>query len=160
MSYRGGMTTPWPHVLQQVQQLNDPQAPFSYSVTPEGVIVGFWDVAKIQMLGLTGASTFDKEYRVDVRPTGEGEIALEEHHAESRGSVGAGGARFEKQMFKGKSTQKSFGMQIGVGGSSHGQPTNVAGWSFDTDAIKGPLLGFLEHHGWTRKKGFFGRLFG
>lgn len=125
MSYRGGMTTPWPHVLQQVQQLNDPQAPFSYSVTPEGVIVGFWDVAKIQMLGLTGASTFDKEYRVDVRPTGEGEIALEEHHTESRGSVGAGGARFEKQMFKGKSTQKSFGMQIGVGGTSHGQPTNV-----------------------------------
>lgn len=154
------MATPWPHLLQQVQYLNNPQSPFSYSVTPEGVIVGFWDVAKIQMLGLAGASTFDKEYRIDVRPTGDGEFDFDEHHSESRGSVGPGGGKFEKQMFKGKGTQKSFGMQIGVAGASHGQPTNVAGWSFDTDAIKEPLLGFLEHHGWAKKKGFFGKLFG
>lgn len=153
------MATPWQQVLQQVPNLNNPQAPFSYSVTPEGVIVGYWDVAKIQMLGLTGASSFDKEYRIDIRPTADGEFDYDEHHSQSQGSVGSGGASFEKQMFKGKGTQKSFGMQIGVGGTSHGQPTNAAGWSFDTDAIKDPLFGFLEHYGWRKKKGFFGKLF-
>ncbi len=154
------MTTPWQQVLEQVPTLNDPQAPFSYSVTPEGVIVGFWDVAKIQMLGLAGASTFDKEYRIDVRPTGEGEIDWAETHTEAQGSAGPGGASFEKSFFKGKSTQKSFGFQAGLGGTSHGEPTNVAGWSFDTDAIKKPLLGFLEQHGWKKKGGLLGRLFG
>jgi len=153
------MAIPWQQVLEQVPALNDPQAPFSYSVTPEGVIVGFWDVAKIQMLGLTGASTFDKEYRIDVRPTAEGEIDYTETDNESSGSVGAGGASFSKSTFKGKSTQKSFGFQAGIAGSSHGQPTNAASWSFDTDAIKKPLLGFLEQQGWEKKKGFFGKLF-
>lgn len=154
------MATPWQQVLQQVPTLNDPQAPFSYSVTPEGVIVGFWDVAKIQMLGLAGASTFDKEYRIDVRPTGDGEIDYTEHHAEASGSVGPSGGSFQKDFFKGKSTQKSFGFSVGVAGTSHGEPTNAASWSFDTEAIKKPLLGFLEHHGWQQKKGFFGKLFG
>ncbi|WP_108719407.1 hypothetical protein [Miniimonas sp. S16] len=154
------MATPWQQVLEQVPTLNDPQAPFSYSVTPDGVIVGFWDVAKIQMLGLTGASSFDKEFRIDVRPTGDGEIDYTETGTESSGSIGATGGSFSKSTFKGKSSQKSFGFQAGIGGSSHGEATNAAGWSFDTDAIKKPLLGFLEQHGWKQKKGFFGRLFG
>jgi hypothetical protein len=153
------MATPWQQVLQQVPTLNDPQAPFSYSVSPEGVVVGFWDVAKIQMLGLAGVSTLDKEYRIDVRPTGDGEIDWTEHHGETSASAGVGGASMEKSFFKGKSTSKSFGVSVGLGGTSHGEPTNVAGYSFDTAAIKKPLLGFLEHHGWE-KKGLLGRLFG
>lgn len=154
------MATPWEQVLQQVPNLNNPQAPFSYSVTPEGVIVGFWDVAKIQMLGLTGASSFSKEYRIDVRPTADGEIEYVETGNESSGSIGSSGGGFQKDFFKGKSTQKSFGFQAGLGGTSHGEPTNTASWSFDTDEIKKPLFGFLEQQGWQRKKGFFGKLFG
>jgi len=154
------MASPWQQVLQQVPNLNNPQAPFSFSVTPDGMIVGFWDVAKIQMLGLAGASSFDKEYRIDVRPVGEGEVDWTEHHSEAAGSVGPGGASFSKSSFKGKSTQKSFGTTIGLGGTSHGQPTNVASWSFDTDEIKKPLIDFLAHFGWQKKKGFFGKLFG
>ncbi|WP_156250426.1 hypothetical protein [Pseudactinotalea terrae] len=153
------MATPWPQLLQQVPNLNNQQSPFSYSVTPEGVIVGYWDVAKIQMLGLTGASSFSKEYRIDVRPTGDGEYEYVETGTESSGSVGQSGGGFQKEFFKGKSTQKSFGFQAGLGGTSHGEPTNAASWSFDTDAIKKPLFDFLEHFGWQAKKGFFGRLF-
>lgn len=153
------MATPWQQVLQQVPNLNDPQAPFSYSVTPEGVIVGFWDVAKIQMLGLTGASSFSKDYRIDVRPTGDGEIEYVETGNETSGSIGATGGGMKKEFFKGKSTQKSFGFQAGIGGTSHGEPTNAASWSFDTDQIKKPLFGFLEQQGWQQKKGFFGKLF-
>jgi hypothetical protein len=153
------MATPWEQVLQQVPNLNNPQAPFSYGVTPERVIVGYWDVAKIQMLGLGGASTFSKDYRIDVRPTADGEVESVEVGNESSGSIGASGGSFQKSTFKGKSTQKSFGFEAGIGGTSHGQPTNVAGWSFDTDQIKKPLFGFLEQHGWQEKKGFFGRLF-
>jgi hypothetical protein len=154
------MATPWQQVLEQIPSLNHPQAPFSYAVTPAGTIVGYWDVAKIQMLGLAGASSFDKEYRIDVRPTGEGEIDWEETHTEAAGSVGPTGGSFEKSFFKGKSTQKSFGFQAGLGGTSHGEPTNVASWSFDTDEIKKPLLDVLEQHGWKKKGGFLGRLFG
>jgi len=154
------MATPWQQVLEQIPSLNQPQAPFSYSVTPDGVIVGFWDVAKIQMLGLAGASTFDKEYRIDVRPTGDGEIDWDETHTEAAGSVGTAGGSFEKSVFTGKSTQKSFGFHTGLGGTSHGEPTNVASWSFDTEEIKKPLLDLLEQHGWKKKGGFFGRIFG
>ena len=45
-------------------------------------------------------------------------------------------------------------------GSSHGQPTPVAGYVFDTAAIKDPLLAMLEHFGWKPKRGLFGKLFG
>jgi hypothetical protein len=152
------MATPWEQVLQQVPTLNDPQSPVSYSVTPEGVIVGFWDVAKIEMLGIAGASTFSKDYRVDVRPTGDGEIESVEVGNESSGSIGPTGGSFEKSTFKGRRSEKSFGFQLGAGGTSHGEPTNAAGWSFDTDQIKKPLFGFLEQHGW-QEKGFLGKLF-
>lgn len=51
-------------------------------------------------------------------------------------------------------------MTISLGGSSKGEPTNVAGYVFDTAAIKDPLLAMLKHFGWEPKRGLFGRLFG
>ena len=36
---------------------------------------------------------------------------------------------------------------------------NPVVYSFETSRIKEPLFTFLEQHGWSRKKGFFSRLF-
>jgi hypothetical protein len=152
------MATPWQQVLQQVPSLNRNDAPFSYTVENQ-TIVGFWDVAKIEMLGLTGGSTLSKEYRVDVTPAGDDTVDVVERGQESESSAGSGGLSFGTSSFKGTSTEKSFGVTVGAAGSSHGEPTGVASYSFDTDAIKGPLMGLLEQHGW-KKKGLLGKLFG
>ena len=37
---------------------------------------------------------------------------------------------------------------------------NPVVYSFETSRIKEPLFAFLEQHGWERKKGLLGRLFG
>ena len=95
-----------------------------------------------------------------MRPTADGVVDFTEYHSETEGSVGTSGAFMEKSFFKGKSSQKSFGLSISLGGSSHGQPTPVAGYVFDTAAINDPLLAMLEHFGWKPKRGLFGKLFG
>lgn len=152
------MATPWTDVLAAVPTLNDDQAPFSYGVDGE-TIVGTWDVAKIQMLGLAGGSTFSKDYRIEVRPAGEDTVDFTETGAESSSSASPGGLSFEKSGFTGKSTSTSFGTTAGVAGRSHDEPTAAASWSFDTDEIKNPLFDLLEQHGW-KKKGLLGKIFG
>lgn len=153
------MSAPWQQVLANVGALNNAQAPFSYWVDGDA-IVGYWDVAKITSLGIASADSFDKEYRLVVKPTADGVVDFTEYHQQTEASAGAGGASMEKSFFKGKSMQKSFGMTISLGGSNKGEPTNVAGYAFDTAAIKDPLLAMLKHFGWEPKRGLFGRLFG
>ncbi|MFV0253964.1 MAG: hypothetical protein ACK5H2_11620 [Beutenbergiaceae bacterium] len=152
------MATAWQQVLAQIPNLNDPQAPFSYAVSERGTIIGTWDVAKIRMLGLTGASSYDDAYWIEVRPTGDGVIDWTEQRDRSRGTVGLGGAGATKSMFRGKSIGKTYKFTAGVAGTSHGEPTHAASYIFDTKAIKDPLFALLEQHGW-KVKGFFNRLF-
>ena len=95
-----------------------------------------------------------------MRPTADGVVDFTAYQSETEGSVGTCGASMEKTFFKGKSSQKSFGLSISLGGSSHRQPTPVAGYVFDTAAIKDPLLAMLEHFGWTPNRGLFSKLFG
>jgi|GEM_PF-6586728 len=152
------MATPWEQVLAEVPALNNPQAPFSYTVD-NGAIVGYWDVAKIQMLGLAGASSYSKDYRITVTAAGDGAIDFTEIGNESEVEVGGDGLSFSASTFKGKQRSFSFGATAGVAGTSHGEPTNVAGWSFNDQEIKKPLFDFLEQRGW-KKKGFFAKLFG
>jgi hypothetical protein len=60
----------------------------------------------------------------------------------------------------GKSTSKEFSFEFGgVNKTEGGVSVNPVASSFETSRIKEPLFGFLEQHGWTRKKGFFSRLF-
>ncbi len=151
--------TPWPNVLQGVDSLNDPQAPFRFAAEGDA-LVGYWDVAQIRMLGLTGASSYDETYRIEFRPVSDGVFDWTEHRTTTRGSVGPGQASGSASKFKGKSVSISFGTTAGLSGSSKGEPTNVASYSFDTRAIKEPAMQYLERHGWTKKRGLFNRLFG
>ena len=144
------MATPWRQVLAQLGSINNPQEPFSYGVEGDR-IVGFWDVAKIASLGIDGANTFDKVYRIDVRPVADGKFDHTEQGRERE--AGLGGASGGISGFKGKSKSFSFGKEMGPGADPN------ANWSFSTDRIKDPLFGYLKHHGWE-PKGFFGRLFG
>lgn len=151
--------TPWPQVLANLTSLNQPETPFSYAVEDDH-IVGFWDVAKIQMLGLTGASSYDQEYRIVIRPIEDGIINWTETGTKTEGSVGLGGASASKEWTSGKSKSFSGGITIGLSGTSRGKPTQVAGYSFSTDAIEQPVMAYLEHHDWVKKKGYFSQLFG
>lgn len=155
--------TPWSEVLTRVASLNDPNVPFSFSVDGN-VIVGFWDVAKIRMLGIGNASAYDETYRLEFRPVDDGVYDWSDASARSERSVGFDGGGLgvsaSKSWSKGKSIRKGGSFTIGLGGTSHGRPTNVAGYVIDTEAMKGPVIGLLEGAGWTQKKGFFSRLFG
>ena len=144
------MATPWRQVLAQLGSITNPHEPFSYGVEGDR-IVGFWDVAKIASLGIDGANTFDKVYRIDVRPVADGKFDYTEQGRERE--AGLGGASVGISGFKGKSKSFSFGKEMGPGADPN------ANWSFSTDRIKDPLFGYLKHHGWE-PKGFFGRLFG
>lgn len=146
------MATPWQQVLAQLGSINNPQEPFSYVVEGDR-IVGSWDVAKIASLGIDGANTFDKAYRIDVRPVADGKFDYTEQGREREAEAGLGGASGGISGFKGKSKSFSFGKEMGPGADPN------ANWSFSTDRIKDPLFGYLKHHGWE-PKGFFGRLFG
>ena len=62
----------------------------------------------------------------------------------------------EKEFFKGKSTKKEFSFEFGgVNKTDEGVSVDPVVYSFETGRIKEPLFGFLEQHGWERKKGFF-----
>lgn len=148
---------PWSQVLAEAGSLNDPANPFSFGVEGDA-LVGYWDIAKIRMLGLVGGSAYDDAYRIDFRPVGDGVFDWNEQRSTAQGTVGIGGASGSKTTFKGKSKSFSFGAQVGVG-TNKGQPTNVATYAFNTEAIKAPALAYLERFGWTKKKGLFGRLF-
>ncbi|HIT75708.1 MAG TPA: hypothetical protein IAA98_08995 [Candidatus Avipropionibacterium avicola] len=143
------MATPWEQVLAAVPGLNSNDAPFTYAVD-DGAIIGIWDVAKIETLGLTGSSTFDKGYRIVVRPAGDDKLDVTETSTESE--TGSGGASMSKSSFKGKQISMSGGFSIGGDGSG-------GSWSFNDSEIKKPLFDFLKQHGW-KKKGLFGGIFG
>lgn len=149
---------PWSQVLAEAQSLNDPANPFSFAVEGEA-LVGYWDIAKIRMLGLAGASMYDDDYRIDFRPVGDGVFDWTEQRNTTEGKAGLGGVSGSKSTFKGKSKSFSFGASVGEG-TNKGEPTNAATYSFNTEAIKAPAVAYLERLGWTKKKGLLGRLFG
>lgn len=158
VSLRGMNFAPWAQVLADVPHLNSAAAPFSYAAE-NGTLVGFWDIAKIRMLNLAGLHTLDQSYKIVFRPVDDGVFDWVEHHTKSEGTLRPTGGSFSKQGFVGKSIRVEKGIVFGAG-TSHGEPTTAASYSFDTRAIKDPAMGYLGHYGWTMKKGFLNRIFG
>lgn len=152
-------TTPWESVLAQANILNDPQVPFSYSVDGD-TIVGTWDMAKITTLALTGVSGRDDSYSITFKRVADGVFDWNEKRSTREASTGKGSASASTKRFSGKSVSFSFGATASIAGTSKGESTPVAGWSFSTEEIKRPVMDFLAQHGWEKKKGFLNRLFG
>jgi hypothetical protein len=152
--------TPLADLLAAVPSLNDPKLPFTYAV--DGTkIVGTWDIVKATSLYPTEITHIDRDYRLEVElDEDEHSYDYEDRESETRGSVDGDGLHLEKELFKGKEKKKEFSFEFGgVNKTKDGISVNPVIYSFDTDKIKDPLFGFLQQHGWEKKKGFFKRLF-
>jgi hypothetical protein len=160
------MTTPLPQLLAAVPTLDDPQEPFAFTVEGD-TIVGTWDIVKATTLFPVGLDLehVDKDYRIEVTfDVEKGTYDFTEHQTSTTGSLGLDGDRVvgggEKTFFRGKSTSKSFSFSAGgITKDEDGISAKPLVYSFETSRIKDPLFGFVEQHGWTRKKGFLGGLF-
>lgn len=152
--------TPLAELLAAVPSLNQPDQPFTYSVEGKH-IVGTWDVVKATSLYPSEVTHVDKDYRLEVElDEDDHTFDFEDEEHSTSASVDGGGARFEKEFFKGKTKKKEFSFEFGgVNKTEDGIGVEPVVYSFDTDRIKDPLFAFLEQHGWERKKGFFRRLF-
>jgi hypothetical protein len=161
------MTTPIPDLLAAVPSINDPQEPFVFDVE-DGRIVGRWDIVKATTLYLAALEVehVDEDYRITVElDADKGTYDFSEDRTSTTGSADVDGDTLtlggEKQFFRGKSTSKQFNVSFGGITKKDDEPATVAPlvYSFETSRIKEPLFGFLEQHGWKRKKGFLGGLF-
>ena len=157
------MTTPTPlaDLLAAVPSLNSPDQPFTYAVDGQK-IVGTWDIVKATSLYPTEVTHIDKDYRLEVElDEDEHSYDYEDHESETtRQRSMATGLHVEKEFFKGKTKKKEFSFEFGgVNKTDEGVSVDPVVYSFDTDRIKDPLFGFLEQHGWEKKKGFFKKLF-
>ncbi|MFG6444069.1 hypothetical protein ACFXQA_02235 [Microbacterium sp. P07] len=158
------MTTPLSALLAQVDALNDPESPFAFHVEGDR-IVGTWDIAHILYVGLLGAGKIDETYRIEVEfQPDEATYELEEHQRSSdlEGGITTGGTiRFggSTEGFRGKQTRIQKGFVAAPYVRTPDSEGHLASWSFDTARIKDSLSSFLESHGWSKRKGFFGRMF-
>lgn len=160
------MSTPLPELFSALPALNDPKEPFTYTVKGN-TIVGTWDIVKATSLYPLAKEieSIDKDYRITVTfDVDSGTFDFNEHHTSTTGSVGVDGGKvsgkFEKQLFSGKSSGKSFSWELGgVRKTDDGITVAPLTFSFETSRIKEPLFTFLQQHGWSRKKGFLSKLF-
>lgn len=160
------MTTPLPELLSAIPTIDVAEEPFSYAVEGD-TIVGSWDIVRATTLYPLGldVESIDKDYRITVSFDSEkGTFDFDEVHRSTTSGVGVDdgkvGGRFEKEFFKGKSTSKSFHWEVGgVRKTGDGVTAAPLTYSFETSRIKDPLFGFLEQHGWHRKKGLLSGLF-
>ena len=156
------MTTPTPlaDLLAGVPSLNSPDLPFTYTVD-ETRIIGTWDIVKATSLYPTEVTHIDKDYRLEVElDEDEHSYDYTDHESETHAGADSGGLHVEKDLFRGKMKKKEFSFEFGgINKTDEGVSMNPVVYSFDTDKIKDPLFGFLEQHGWERKKGFFRKLF-
>jgi hypothetical protein len=155
------VTTPLPELLAAVPSLDDPAEPFTYSVEGD-TIVGRWDIVRATSLYPDRLEHLDKDYSITVEFDVEKEtFDFTERHSQTSGEVDGGGASMSRSTFIGKSSKKEFSFSFGgVNKTDEGVSAAPVVYSFETSRIKDPLFGFLEQHGWKRKKGLLGGLFG
>jgi hypothetical protein len=152
--------TPLAELLAAVPTLNVADQPFTYAVEGQK-IVGTWDIVRATSLYPTEVTHIDKDYRLEVElDEGEHTYSYEDEESETDAGADRTGLHVEKEFFKGKEKKKEFSFEFGgINKTDEGVSMDPVVYSFDTSKIKDPLFGFLEQHGWERKKGFFRRLF-
>lgn len=155
------MTTPLRDLLAAVPSLDNPAEPFTYAVEGD-TVVGTWDIVRATSLYPDRLEHLDKDYSITVEFDEEkATYDFTERYSTTSGDVDGGGASLSKSTFKGKSSKKEFSFQFGgVNKTDEGTSVNPVAYSFETSRIKEPLFAFLEQHGWKRKKGLLGGLFG
>jgi hypothetical protein len=155
------VTTPLRDLLAAVPSLDNPAEPFTYAVEGD-TVVGRWDIVRATSLYPDRLEHLDKDYAITVEFDEEkATYDFTERYSTTAGEVDGGGASASKSTFIGKSSKKEFSFQFGgVNKTDEGISAGPVAYSFETSRIKDPLFSFLEQHGWKRKKGFLGGLFG
>ena len=155
------MRTPPADLLAAVPSLNRDDQPFTYTVEGDRV-VGTWDIVKATTLYPTELEHVDKDYRITVELDEEkGTFDFTERSSETTARADGDGVGGSKEVFIGKQSKKEFSFSFGgVTKDEDGVTAAPVVYSFETSRIKDPLFTFLEQHGWERKKGLLGRLFG
>jgi hypothetical protein len=153
-------TTPLAELLAGVASLNRDDQPFTYAVEGDR-IVGRWDIVRATSLYPTEITHIDRDYRLDVTfDADKHTYDYTDHDSTTTASLDGGGLHGEKQNFSGKENKKEFSFEFGgVNKTKDGVGVGPVVYSFDTAKIKDPLFDYLKQHGWSKKKGFLGRLF-
>jgi len=153
---------------QAVLALNSDELPFVYEPTTDGV-VGRWNYANQKWVAILGAGSVDAEYTLWVildEPTATWRFEEHESVEQTQLSAGGDGIGFtqERSFFKGRKKEFKFNLGAALAakvtdrqGDRVGQ---TYGYRFSTDEIKQPLIDALTAAGWSRRKGFFARIFG
>ena len=109
----------------------------------------------------TEVTHVDKDYRLEVElDEDEHSYDYQDHESETDGQPRRRRAAPGEGALLGQEKKKEFSFEFGgVNKTDEGVSMSPVVYSFDTDKIKDPLFGFLQQHGWEKKKGFFKRLF-
>jgi len=151
-----------------VLALNSDELPFVYEPTTDGV-VGRWNYANQKWAMPLGAGSVDAEYALwIILDPATSTWRFEEHETvdETRISAGADGIGFthERSFFKGRKKEFRFNLGAAVAAKvtdRQGSRTGPTyGYRFSTDDIKSPAIAALTAAGWSRRKGFWSRIFG
>ncbi len=151
-----GDRTPLADLLAAVPSLNDPQPAVHLRRRRASKIVGTWDIVKATSLYPTEVTHVDKDYRLEVElDEDEHTFDYEDHESETdaparRRRAAPREGVLQRQGRRRRSSRFEFG---GVNKTDEGVSVAPVVYSFDTDKIKDPLFGFLEQHGWERRRG-------
>jgi len=148
--------------------LNTDELPFVYEPTTDGV-VGRWNYANQKWATVLGAGSIDAEYALwIILDPATTTWRFEEHETVEQTQLSAGGdgigVTYERSFFKGRKKEFKFNLGAALAakvtdrrGDRVGQ---TYGYRFSTDDIKKPAIDALTAVGWSRRKGFWSRIFG
>ncbi|WP_105035578.1 hypothetical protein [Cryobacterium aureum] len=153
------MTTTLEKLLELVPSLNIDGEPYTFEAKGK-TLVGQWDIVSAISLYPTEAAAIDKKYKIIVTfDEKEDTYDYSERQTSTSVSLNGGGLSFGTSVSSGKSYGKESSFEFGGINKTKNGVSPVLSYSFSTSQIKTPLFVFLEQNGWTKKMGFFGRLF-
>lgn len=145
--------------LSKVQELNNGDHPFKYSVS-DSTIVGTWDITNSRWFAPGSVTDIIEKYSLTIKLNEEsGKFTTSETKKSQSFKIGLGtdgtiNLGGEMNGFMGSTNQKS--ISFGIGGEKDGSNgIGVNSIKFDTAQIKNPIYSLLKELGW-KKKGIFG----
>ncbi len=146
-------------VIDAILALNGEEVPFSFSRTPTGA-VGIWDYADAKWAGILAAGSVDRTFEMHVVLNDDGTYSMSDRSTSMTTSLSMNGGSFERTSFRGRIYKRSWSSNAAPIASDHGRVGHTFGWQFDSEEMRRPVAAVLEQHGWSKRKGFWARLFG
>lgn len=147
----------------QIEALNVKDQPFLLKMN-NNQIIGSWNILDAKWLSLIEANQANKNYTVTFTlDEANHTYDYTDNLQQSDSSLGTSGGHVGKELQLGKVKGMQAGLEIGFGVKDKDKPVQAVGvvsYDFNTDRIKRPIQETLEKNGWSKKKGFFAKIFG